>query len=517
MAPLPQLPPLPPLPPLSPPSRRAVLGAAAGAGLLLVGGGARPHAASARAAVLPDRAPKVLLPARPGLVAAENARTGSAGWRLGPRTTSDTDPRIKVYAADSAVPVGGRLRLKVSTAQARPFAVEIYRLGDYGGTGGRLVSRADGIPGTRQAPAHLDRSSGTVTCAWSDTWQTDVPDDWLPGLYTAVLADADDVRTAVPFVVTDLPRAADYLVVLPTTTYQAYNEYPVDGATGRSLYYGQDPATRTSAAKLKARVVSFDRPYAGAGLPQLFELDHAFVRWAEARGYDLAYATSADLHAGRVDLRRYKAVVFPGHDEYWSQEMRARVEAASEAGVGLAFLTANNVYWHVRMLPGADGTPDRLMRCNKDASSSHDRADPGPTVKWRDLHRPEQELLGVQYVSVVKGEYPMGVRESGHWFWSGTGLRDGDALPGMVWGEADRRFDEAARPRGEEVFLAGSPYRDARGGAQRQQTGLYRAASGGLVFTAGTFRWPQALGDPRYADPRVGRATENLFAALVAR
>ncbi|MDI2128102.1 N,N-dimethylformamidase beta subunit family domain-containing protein [Yinghuangia seranimata] len=498
-------------------TRRWALGAAAaGAGFVLFGRGSgprRPHRGTRTAHAAPQ--PRPVLPARPGLVEAENALPGDAGWQLGPKVSSDAVGQIKGYAAEAAVPVGGRVRLKVSVDTDQPFGVEVYRLGHYGGAGGRLVAKAEGVPGVRQAPARLDADDGTVVCDWADSWETEVPTSWTGGAYTAVLTNADGFRNHVPFTVTEPEREGDFLVVLPVTTYQAYNEYPMDGATGRSLYYGQDPATRKSNARLKARVVSFDRPYAGGGLPQLFDLDHAFVRWAESRGYDLVYATSVDLHAGRVDPTRYKALVFPGHDEYWSQEMRSHVERASAAGVGLVFLTANNIYWHVRVEPSASGVPHRLVRCHKDARSGSDRAAPGPTVRWRDLHLPEQGLLGVQYVSVVKGEHPLVVRESGHWFWSGTGLADGDALPGLVWGEADRRFDGLAEPRGTEaVFLSRSAYVDGHGRDQTQESSLYRAAGGGLVFTAGTFRWPQALGDPRFADPRVQRATANLFDRL---
>ncbi|NUU25023.1 MAG: hypothetical protein HOV68_26495 [Streptomycetaceae bacterium] len=394
--------------------------------------------------------------------------------------------------------------------------MEVYRLGHYGGAGGRLMMRADGIPGRRQAPPQTG-ASGTVVCAWEDSWETAIPHEWPGGLYVAVLTNADGFRNHATFVVTEPDRAGDLLVVLPVTTYQAYNEFPMDGAVGRSLYYGQDRATRKSNAKLKAKRVSFDRPYAGGGLPQLFELDHAFVRWAEERGYDMVYATSLDLHAGRIDPLRYKALVFPGHDEYWSQEMREVLEVATAGGVGMAFLTANNVYWHVRIEPSDAGVPGRQVRCHKDADSSSDRAAPGPTVKWRDLRRPEQEVLGIQYVSVVKGDHPLVVRESGHWFWEGTGVRDGDTVPGLVWGEADRRFPALAKPRGESVFVADSPYLDSRGRGQRQQSILHQGSAGGLLFVAGTFRWPQALGDPRFLDPRVQRATENVFRRFLAR
>lgn len=490
--------------------RRVLFGAAAaGAGLILLGRSAVPAARGAEEVAHSPR--QLTLPARPGALVAENARAGDAGWELGRKVSSDAVGQIKGYPAEVSVPHGGRLRLKVSVDRPQPFSVEVYRLGHYGGFGGRLMTRADGIPGVRQAPPRLEPRDGTVVCDWADSWELEVPREWPGGLYTAVLTNADGFRNHVPFVVAEPDRAGDFLVVLPVTTYQAYNEFPMDGRTGRSLYYGQDPAKGRPNGRLKARVVSFDRPYSGDGLPQLFELDHAFVRWAEERGYDMVYATSLDLHTGRIDPTRYKALVFPGHDEYWSQEMRAQLESAVAAGVGAAFLTANNVYWHVRMEPSASGVPLRRMRCNKDPHSSSDRDAPGPTVKWRDLHRPEQALLGVQYVSVVKGAHPLLVRATGHWFWEGTGLRDGDALPGLVWGEADRRFGRVPGPRGEVVTLAESPYPSPRGGTERQQSALYRAEAGGWVFTAGTFRWPQALGEARFLDARVSRATQNLF------
>ncbi|MEU8132082.1 N,N-dimethylformamidase beta subunit family domain-containing protein [Streptodolium elevatio] len=498
--------------------RRLVLGAAAaGAGFFLLGRGAERAGGNPVGHASGPSGPGLALPSRPGLVAAENARAGSAGWRLGGKTASDAAGQIKGFATEAGIPVGGRLRLKVSVDRDQPFSIEVYRLGHYGGTGGRLVTRVEGVPGRRQEPPRLDKRTGLVVCDWDVSWETEIPADWPGGAYVAVLTNADGFRNHVQFTVTEPDREGDFLVVMPVTTYQAYNEYPVDGETGRSLYYGQDPSTRKAKAKLKAKIVSFDRPYAGSGLPQLFDLDHGFIRWAEERGYDLVYATGLDLHAGRVDPFRHKALVFPGHDEYWSQEMRDVLEAAAAGGVGLAFLTANNVYWHVRVHASASGVPERLVRCHKNANSSSDRAAPGPTVRWRDLHRPEQEVLGVQYASVVKGAHPLVVRESGHWFWEGTGVRDGDALPGLVWGEADRRFGGTASPRGESVFVAESNYTTSRGSSGTQQSVLHRNPSGGLVFTAGTFRWPQALGDPRFPDPRASRATENLFRRLLER
>lgn len=62
----------------------------------------------------------------------------------------------------------------------------------------------------------------------------------------------------------------------------------------------------------RARKVGFQRPYSGVGLPQRADLDYEFLQWAERSGYDLRYATSVDLHAGRIDTSRYAALVFSG-------------------------------------------------------------------------------------------------------------------------------------------------------------------------------------------------------------
>jgi hypothetical protein len=66
-------------------------------------------------------------------------------------------------------------------------------------------------------------------------------------------------------------------------------------------------------------------------------------------------------------------------------------------GVGLAFITANEIYWQVRYEPNAQGVQERVMVGYKDYGP-----DPIPdpslrTIRWRDLGRPEQKLAGVQF------------------------------------------------------------------------------------------------------------------------
>ena len=73
-----------------------------------------------------------------------------------------------------------------------------------------------------------------------------------------------------------------------------------------------------------------------------------------------------DLHAGRVDPTRYRGLVFPGHDEYWSAPMRRTVERARNHGTSLVFLSANTMYWQVELAPSPSGVEDRLLTADRD-------------------------------------------------------------------------------------------------------------------------------------------------------
>ncbi|MGO8366807.1 N,N-dimethylformamidase beta subunit family domain-containing protein, partial [Rhizobium johnstonii] len=67
-----------------------------------------------------------------------------------------------------------------------------------------------------------------------------------------------------------------------------------------------------------------------------------------------------------------------GHDEYWSGQQRANVEAARDAGVNLQFWRGNEVYWRTRWgkAYSADGTPYRTLISYKETRSPAASIDP---------------------------------------------------------------------------------------------------------------------------------------------
>jgi hypothetical protein len=428
----------------------------------------------------------------------DHARTAHS-----PCTADDMEPRIKGFASVTSVAPGEAVDFHVTVDPPQRFTVDVHRIGHYAGHGAAKAVTSPRLSGIAQPPPLV--ADRTVSCHhWWLSWRLHIPAHWSVGAYVAVLTTADGRhRSHIPFTVRD-DRPADLLLVLPEFTWQAHNLYPEDGRTGASLHHARDEGGLLGEAGA-ATVVSFDRPYAGTGLP--LHLGHAYdvIRWAERYGYDLAYASAADLHSGRVDPVRYRGLVFPGPDAYWSVPMRRAVEAARDRGTSLVFLSARTMYWQIETAASASGAPHRLLICRR-------RRGPGRSALWREAERAEQQVLGIQYGGPVPEPHPLVVRNADHWLWEATGAGEGDELPGMVAVAADRYFPRAPLPEHcRRVLLAHSPYRDDRGVRRHQETSLYRAPSGALVFAAGTSAWSPALDRPGHVDPRVQRATANLL------
>jgi sugar lactone lactonase YvrE len=190
-------------------------------------------------------------------------------------------------------------------------------------------------------------------------------------------------------------------------------------------------------------------------------------------------------------------------------EQRQGLERARSAGMWQAYLSANAAYWRVRVEAGPDG-PFRRITCFKDNPDPVGGA--ASTVRFRDrpLDLPENALLGAMYEAWHPVSIPLVVSQASHWLFSGTGLRDGDALAQVVGYEADRLFDNGRTPPGTQA-LAEAPVVDVYGRPSWHQLALHTWSSGAQVLAAGSIEWSWALSVPGVADARVQRITANFL------
>lgn len=486
-------------------------------------------------------------------VACENQLPGSDGWQI---DDGAGDLTIQGFATDISVNVGGTISFKVNT-NAKAYALNIYRIGYYGGSGARqvaTVSPSVSLPQTQ--PACLaDATTNLLDCGnWSVSASWQVPSSAVSGLYVVDLVRSDTGGTSqMFFVVRNDTSHSDILYSTSDETWQAYNDYG-----GHSLYGSAGVFDLFN----RAFKVSYNRPYDTRAFEDwtfLFNAEYPMIRWLESNGYDVSYFTNVDEVRNSGLITNHKLLLSTGHDEYVSAPRRKNIEAARDAGVNLAFFSGNEVFWKTRWENSTDGsnTPYRTLVCYKETyygtnqgTYQADPLDPPTwTGTWRDTRfsppadggRPENSLTGTIFMVNGPGDdnsylsISVPAADGKMRFWRNTSIATQSAgqvatLPSGTLGyEWDGDVDNGFRPAGliplststfpltEDLLLDyGAIY---GGGSMTHHLTLYRAPSGALVFGGGTVQWSWGLDDnhdegDEPVDSRMQQATVNLFADM---
>ncbi|MBM4381440.1 MAG: hypothetical protein FJ086_19385, partial [Deltaproteobacteria bacterium] len=324
--------------------------------------------------------------------------------------------------------------------------------------------------------------------------------DWVSGLYVVKAVRTDGFFRFSPLVVRD-DRAAEILFGAGVNTYQAYN------AWGGASLYEDDSGTMPSG---RAHEVSFDRPYDGdEGAGQQLRYESHLARFLEQHGYDVTYASNLDFVRDARLLDGIGAFVHGGHDEYLNPEQREALDAAlGRGGLSLLHFGGNGAYWRTRAVLDARGEP-RTLACYKSEPQSDPV--PGSTLRYRDpgVDLPESLLMGAMYDGWQTTPFPLVVHDASHWLFGGTGLRDGDLVPGLVGYEYDKVHPGVPAPVGLS-FPFESPVISAESVPSRSHAVSFELPSGARVFSAGTIYWAIGLsGIPGLQDARVERMTLN--------
>ncbi|HWN33094.1 MAG TPA: N,N-dimethylformamidase beta subunit family domain-containing protein [Pseudonocardia sp.] len=465
-------------------------------------------------------------------VVRENARPGTEAWRI----TGRPSGTIAGFADRTYASAGDTVTLDVSTDAPR-FTVAAYRMGYYGGAGGRLVWGSGELAGHPQPACPLTPGVNLVSCAnWSPSLRLPITGDFVPGDYLLKLTGSGGQQSYVPLTVWDPASHASYLIKNDVLTWQAWNPY------GGYDYYVGKGACPPGVYPLcsRARVVSFDRPYAfdyngGQGTGDFLALELPLVRWVEQRGLDVSYATDLTVIDHPALLTAHRAVFSLGHDECWELRERQAAVAAQRAGVNFAFFGASAVLRHVRLQASPLG-PDRQEVDYRDSAADPlaGRGNPlevtGNTWAAPPAHWPEDGFVGEAYNGFLTPDAPPGalrVTEPAAWIYAGTGLADGASVPGVIRSDVDALAPSVGHPPNVEVF-AHSPLDAHHAQARNQADGIFYSdmtyytdpASHSGVWDSGTNNWipdlaPCAPGKPCPAGP-VGAITGNLLRALGA-
>jgi hypothetical protein len=476
----------------------------------------------------------------PNAIAAENRLAGTEDWKLSRPAKAR---EIEGYASASSVARGESIRFYVNTV-APAYIVEVFRMGWYGGLGGRRVWGPVEATGMSQSVPGPDPQTGLVDCAWHNPFTLVTGRDWTTGVYLAKLTEkANNKQSYIIFVVRNDEATSDFIFQIPITTYQAYNYW--GGKSAYSWGSGNRLPWGSSEGKPAAKV-SFNRPYAastnpaaagGVGAGEFLSnvqpvaggypvssagWDYNLVRWLEKEGYDVTYTTNIDTHASPKTLSPHRAFLSSGHDEYWSWEMRANVKRLLDEGINLIFFGADAIYWQVRFEDSpATGEANRVMIIYKEAEEDPLFNDGEPsndhlvTTRWRDapVSLPEDALIGVGYkLDPVDGDIV--IKNASHWVFEGTGLKSGSVLPGLLGYEVDGTLGH--QPSTTEVLTV-SPAMNLEDRSESVDSNMVITVwpSGAQVFATGSMQWSWGLDE--YNVPELRSSRLNPAAIQITR
>lgn len=466
------------------------------------------------------------------LIRRENALEGARDWQL-TRVKLD-DPTgvrtslIEGYCSRQSVAAGESLDIMVSTKPARPFKIEIFRTGYYGGRGARLMKALGPFEGQSQPVPEIG-AKNLHECRWKPSTTLTIPADWPSGVYLGRLTTIPPDETVaawqsyVIFIVRD-DRPADILFQCSDNTWQAYNQWPDKYSVYTHPKGNQGPWAD----------VSFDRPYGryaqhtsvvndplsvGSGEYLPFEFPLAY--YLEQHGYDVTYCSNSDLVTPDRGLKT-RCLISVGHDEYWDIRQYNSVVKMRDAGVSVLFLSGNSVCWVTPLRNSTDGRPHRIMFRGGPYGGDYKYAvererDHGP---FPERGPDEGFLIGSRNVEPVNGGADWVITRPEHWMFAGTGVKAGDRIPGLVGWEY--HGDPPAIP-GLEIVAGGTAL---VGGVRPQKwtATIYPGPKHNFVFNASTIFWAQGLSTPpghvlpwshwtrpHGPDDRVQQITRNLL------
>lgn len=349
------------------------------------------------------------------------------------------------------------------------WAIQIYRDGHRP----EMVHEAFDLPGSFTKTSETAYMDG---CDWPVVHSWKIPASQRSGFYrvvsTCVRKDGERFVQHHFVVVRPTPETQQgrILFMLATGTWTAYNDW--GGANHYFGTWGPDknqgspvlslkrPWTRgqlwlpKGAARINVerlpdmgdapRYPSKEWGYSG-GWGQYYaasgwaQFDRHFALWAEAEGYGFDVITQTDLQFRPEILDRYRCLVSVGHDEYWSWDMRAKVEDFVEKGGNFARF-GGNFLWQIRL---EDDGSRQICWKTKAPAMDPVRNDPDKrhllTASWESeaVNWPGASTVGVNGCHGMYGSWggfaPRGSRgftvyRPEHWAFDGTDLRYADVF-----------------------------------------------------------------------------------------
>ena len=316
---------------------------------------------------------------------------------------------------------------------AKPHVVRVERLAAY------VDSTKSYVPGAKPPlVVSADRGQATVHLAQDCSGRahpgSSLPRGLASGLYHYDVTDPAGDRFRAPVVVRsatfplDHPPPHTALLIWPYLTWRAYNAYDADLNGIPDSWY----------QFWRQRRVSLVGTLLPGGQEDDYQAALPFSNWLCSRKPRVESITDVELRNVPLStLRRYAAIVFPGHSEYYEPATYDLLTRYRDGGGNLVFLQANPFYRQVRL----DRAHNAMVMTDLDAREGRsDFALAGVGYDGccfpRSRARPYVAAIGADFARV-------------RWLFRSTGIGPGESF-GYAGSESDR-IDPELTPRDHVV------------------------------------------------------------------
>ncbi len=409
---------------------------------------------------------------------------GGNGIKVGSGFTIEGTAALQGYPSAQSTAQGGSLGISVSTTFPT-YTATVVRLAP-SVSGPVTMVNTTTYPGRFKLLQSGYRSAG---CGWSSDFTVSVPTGWPSGVYAARLRSPEGLPHDVVFTIRPAAPQNNIAVVIPTNTYNAYNQWG-----GHDQY--------TDGQNGVQRVITMLRPSLSTTLTGNGVINHTLfsdmflLQWMGSQSIAFDCYTDLDLDGtGSTWLSHYKAVVVLSHPEYWTDVSRQNIVAYLTAG-GRLIDTGGNTLWE-------------RVTYSTDRNAVVFRTPTGERDLFDDHGEPASDVIGVEFNPASYSDFfPYRVLTA-HPFLTGTGLGVGSTFGAVAYNGAASGWEVdayAGTIPGTVVIASGL---NPNGGADMCQV---PKPNGGWVFTTGSIAFNGAIPN----DAAIRRILTNVFAAAVA-
>ena len=243
-----------------------------------------------------------------------------------------------------------------SAVDAGPYSITIYRTGFFAdGTTEQMMAVIDGLP-SDPTPFPIARNAYKDGAQWPAVAQFVIP-DWPSGLYLARVQTTG--ASSYPQWIFRLwfalllgllsPSCWCWRTAPTTPTTTGAAEIPTV-ICQEPTSSAPSPAPRLFASRLDFNCHSSGRCTAVLAICRRPARFRSYDGWRAEASRSTCARRGICTSSSRTPIT-YSLLLFVGHHEYWTSEMRTSVESFVKSGGNVAFFSGNVAWWQVRITP----------------------------------------------------------------------------------------------------------------------------------------------------------------------